>query len=150
MLAVLHALLNILGLIAGKDKAEVRRCRGMLIGHVICYAQKVQCGKGGPLPVRHDDTAGCWCIRRVRGTPHIFYCRELTESIAFRLLSAMHADHRSTEAPMDFQWTSRPSSGTKPVWATPTNDSNTHRKRTFPCPLCMCTHPKRWLPRLFQ
>lgn len=38
----------------------------------------------------------------------------------------MHAQ-RSTEAPMDFQFTSRPSSNTKPVWAN--NDSNVPRKR---------------------
>ncbi|KAG1889207.1 Di-sulfide bridge nucleocytoplasmic transport domain-containing protein [Suillus subluteus] len=36
---------------------------------------------------------------------------------------------RSTEAPMDFQFTSRPSSNTKPVWAN--NDLNTPRKRPF-------------------
>ncbi|KAF8624815.1 hypothetical protein AX15_005702 [Amanita polypyramis BW_CC] len=35
---------------------------------------------------------------------------------------------RSTEAPMDFQWTNRPN--TKPVWATVTNDPNTPRKRS--------------------
>ncbi|KAG1765420.1 Di-sulfide bridge nucleocytoplasmic transport domain-containing protein [Suillus occidentalis] len=36
---------------------------------------------------------------------------------------------RSTEAPMDFQFTSRPSSNTKPVWAN--NNPNTPRKRPF-------------------
>ncbi|KAG1777286.1 Di-sulfide bridge nucleocytoplasmic transport domain-containing protein [Suillus placidus] len=36
---------------------------------------------------------------------------------------------RSTEAPMDFQFTSRPSSNTKPVWAN--NGLNTPRKRPF-------------------
>ncbi|KAG9310297.1 nuclear membrane protein [Chiua virens] len=46
-------------------------------------------------------------------------------------LSAMDALHRSKEVPMDFQFTSRPSSGTKPVWATSTDDPNTHRKRPF-------------------
>ncbi|KAG0703049.1 Di-sulfide bridge nucleocytoplasmic transport domain-containing protein [Suillus ampliporus] len=37
---------------------------------------------------------------------------------------------RSTEAPMDFQFTSRPSSNTKPVWAS-NSDLNTPRKRPF-------------------
>ncbi|KAG1874088.1 Di-sulfide bridge nucleocytoplasmic transport domain-containing protein [Suillus tomentosus] len=36
---------------------------------------------------------------------------------------------RSTEAPMDFQFTSRPSTNTKPVWAN--NGSNAPRKRPF-------------------
>ncbi|OAX42559.1 hypothetical protein K503DRAFT_733341 [Rhizopogon vinicolor AM-OR11-026] len=38
--------------------------------------------------------------------------------------------HRSTEAPMDFDFTSRPSSNTKPVWAS-NSDLNTPRKRPF-------------------
>ncbi|KIJ59817.1 hypothetical protein HYDPIDRAFT_99956 [Hydnomerulius pinastri MD-312] len=38
---------------------------------------------------------------------------------------------RSTEAPMDFQFTSRPSSGSKPAWATPNDDPNSQRKRPF-------------------
>src|SRR4051812_11843056 len=40
---------------------------------------------------------------------------------------------RSTEAPMDFQFTSRPSSSTKPVWAqspSTEDDPSTPRKRT--------------------
>ncbi|KAL4065783.1 Di-sulfide bridge nucleocytoplasmic transport domain-containing protein [Scleroderma yunnanense] len=43
----------------------------------------------------------------------------------------MNAHSRSTEAPMDFQFTSRPSSGTKPVWAEAIEDPSTPRKRPF-------------------
>ncbi|KAF8446432.1 Di-sulfide bridge nucleocytoplasmic transport domain-containing protein [Boletus edulis BED1] len=43
----------------------------------------------------------------------------------------MDAHFRSKEAPMDFQFTSRPSSGTKPVWATHADEPNTPRKRPF-------------------
>ncbi|KIJ21347.1 hypothetical protein PAXINDRAFT_104352 [Paxillus involutus ATCC 200175] len=43
----------------------------------------------------------------------------------------MNSHQRSREAPMDFQFTSRPSSGTKPAWATPNDDPNTPRKRPF-------------------
>ncbi|KAH7907528.1 Di-sulfide bridge nucleocytoplasmic transport domain-containing protein [Hygrophoropsis aurantiaca] len=39
--------------------------------------------------------------------------------------------HRSSEAPMDFEFTSRPSSHTKSVWATADDDPNTPRKRPF-------------------
>lgn len=35
---------------------------------------------------------------------------------------------RSTEAPMDFQFTSRPSSNAKPVWATSSEDPSTPKK----------------------
>ncbi|KII86452.1 hypothetical protein PLICRDRAFT_44048 [Plicaturopsis crispa FD-325 SS-3] len=38
---------------------------------------------------------------------------------------------RSTEAPMDLDWTSRPSSNVKPAWAQSENDPSTPRKRTF-------------------
>ncbi|CDO74815.1 hypothetical protein BN946_scf185001.g63 [Trametes cinnabarina] len=39
---------------------------------------------------------------------------------------------RSTETPMDFEFTSRPSSNMKPVWAAPTQDpSTTPKKRPF-------------------
>lgn len=41
----------------------------------------------------------------------------------------MNARSRSTEAPMDFQFTSRASSGTKPIWAAPPEDPSTPRKR---------------------
>ncbi|EGN94099.1 hypothetical protein SERLA73DRAFT_188681 [Serpula lacrymans var. lacrymans S7.3] len=40
-------------------------------------------------------------------------------------------NQRSTEAPMDFQFTSRPSSTVRPVWATSDADPNTPRKRPF-------------------
>ncbi|KAG8220218.1 putative nuclear membrane protein [Butyriboletus roseoflavus] len=43
----------------------------------------------------------------------------------------MDAQRRSKEAPMDFQFTSRPSSGTKPVWAASPDELNTPRKRPF-------------------
>jgi len=43
----------------------------------------------------------------------------------------MNARSRSTEAPMDFQFTSRASSGMKPVWAASPEDPSTPRKRTF-------------------
>ncbi|KAF9229812.1 hypothetical protein BS17DRAFT_771955 [Gyrodon lividus] len=43
----------------------------------------------------------------------------------------MNSHQRSREAPMDFQFTSRPSSGTKPVWAAPNDDPDTPRKRPF-------------------
>ncbi|KAL1940662.1 hypothetical protein VTO73DRAFT_8097 [Trametes versicolor] len=38
---------------------------------------------------------------------------------------------RSTETPMDFEFTSRPSSNTKPVWATSGQDPHTPKKRTI-------------------
>ncbi|KDQ54960.1 hypothetical protein JAAARDRAFT_160313 [Jaapia argillacea MUCL 33604] len=38
--------------------------------------------------------------------------------------------HRSTEAPMDFQFTSRPSSNMKPVWAESQDEQSSPRKRT--------------------
>ncbi|OBZ79282.1 Nucleus export protein BRL1 [Grifola frondosa] len=38
---------------------------------------------------------------------------------------------RSTETPMDFEFTSRPSNQVKPVWATPPPDPSTPRKRTL-------------------
>ena len=37
--------------------------------------------------------------------------------------------NRSTETPMDFEFTSRPSSNTKPAWATAGEDPHTPRKR---------------------
>jgi len=38
---------------------------------------------------------------------------------------------RSTEAPMDFDFTSRPSSSIKPVWALKNEEPSTPRKRAF-------------------
>ncbi|KAI9566988.1 Di-sulfide bridge nucleocytoplasmic transport domain-containing protein [Boletus coccyginus] len=43
----------------------------------------------------------------------------------------MDAHRRSKEAPMDFQFTSRPSSDAKPVWVAPADDLDTPRKRPF-------------------
>ncbi|TFK47950.1 hypothetical protein OE88DRAFT_1738079 [Heliocybe sulcata] len=44
-------------------------------------------------------------------------------------MSRILRSQRSTEAPMDFQFTSRPSSNMKPVWARPEEDSGSPRKR---------------------
>ncbi|KAF9242358.1 Di-sulfide bridge nucleocytoplasmic transport domain-containing protein [Melanogaster broomeanus] len=41
----------------------------------------------------------------------------------------MNSHQRSTEAPMDFQFTSRPSNNTKAIWATSNDDTSTPRKR---------------------
>ncbi|PCH33102.1 hypothetical protein WOLCODRAFT_134900 [Wolfiporia cocos MD-104 SS10] len=49
---------------------------------------------------------------------------------------------RSTETPMDFEFTSRPSSLSKPVWATNGEDTNTSRKR----PLADANTPASALP----
>ncbi|KAG6333965.1 hypothetical protein ID866_5116 [Astraeus odoratus] len=43
----------------------------------------------------------------------------------------MDARSRSKEVPMDFQFTSRPSSGMKPIWAPSGDDPSTPRKRPF-------------------
>src|SRR5262245_2995132 len=53
-------------------------------------------------------------------------------------MSIRYKSQRSTEAPMDFQFTSRPSSNVKPVWAQSEADLITPRKRIFI--LCPCFH----------
>ena len=47
-------------------------------------------------------------------------------------MSRWFGSPRGTESPMDFEYTSRPTSGMKPVWATPADgeDPTTPRKRT--------------------
>ncbi len=79
--------------------------------------------------------------QRLRYRLHILLCYTdcIHAALRFQRTAMTHrlrAD-RSTETPMDFEFTSRPSSNTKPVWATSGQDPHTPKKRECLCISCL-------------
>ena len=149
LLTVLHALLNIPESMAGRDSNKGGGVEDAYWPRDLGRAESLWRSRRAFVRVhatRHGATCTRYAIHRLSSPLHRLNGFQAT----LLTLSAMDAHRRSTEAPMDFQFTSRPSSGTTPVWAASPDESNTPRKRTFPCLLCMCVHTKQLLPRPFQ
>lgn len=79
-------------------------------------------------------------VSRLRIYLHILfydiYCIHAALRLQRTVMTHRLRPDRSTETPMDFEFTSRPSSNTKPVWATSGLEPHTPKKRECLCILC--------------